>query len=198
VERGSEWAELFATAFAQSRNAMVLLDDSRRIVDANGAFEQLLRYRREDIVDQPMYRFVVGGPLVSPEEWRAALDEGRFAGDAEMQAADGTIVAIQWAATTEIVTGRRLVLVVALSASRWRPSLRRSMPAGHEPEMLSKREREIVRLVALGNTGPEIADQLQIAHDTVRTHARNAMAKTGARSRAHLVAKALGEALALE
>ena len=115
-----------------------------------------------------------------------------------MQAADGTIVAIQWAATTEIVTGRRLVLVVALSASRWRPSLRRSMPPGHEPEMLSKREREIVRLVALGNTGPEIADQLQIAHDTVRTHARNAMAKTGARSRAHLVAKALGEALALE
>jgi len=198
VERGSEWAELFATAFAQSRNAMVLLDDSRRIVDANGAFEQLLRYRREDIVDQPMYRFVGGGPLVSPEEWRAALDEGRFAGDAEMQAADGTIVAIQWAATTEIVTGRRLVLVVALSASRWRPSLRRSMPPGHEPEMLSKREREIVRLVALGNTGPEIADQLQIAHDTVRTHARNAMAKTGARSRAHLVAKALGEALALE
>jgi len=198
VERGSEWAELFATAFAQSRNAMVLLDDSRRIVDANGAFEQLLRYRREDIVDQPMYRFVVGGPLVSPEEWRAALDEGRFAGDAEMLAADGTIVAIQWAATTEIVTGRRLVLVVALSASRWRPSLRRSMPPGHEPEMLSKREREIVRLVALGNTGPEIADQLQIAHDTVRTHARNAMAKTGARSRAHLVAKALGEALALE
>ncbi len=51
--------------------------------------------------------------------------------------------------------------------------------------------------MALGNTGPEIADELQIAHDTVRTHVRNAMAKTDARSRAHLVAKALGEGLAL-
>jgi PAS domain S-box-containing protein len=198
VERGSEWAELFSTAFTQSRNAMVLLDGTRRIVDVNGAYERLLRYPREDIVDQPMRHFLVDGPLVSPGEWKEALEEGRFAGDAEMQAADGSIVAVQWAATTEIVTGRQLVLIVALSTSRWRPRLQRSTPAGHEPEALSKREREIVRLVALGNTGPEIADQLQIAHDTVRTHARNAMAKTGAHSRAHLVAKALGEALALE
>ena len=49
--------------------------------------------------------------------------------------------------------------------------------------------------MALGNTGPEIADQLQIAHDTVRTHVRNAMVKVDARSRAHLVAKALGQGL---
>ena len=60
--------------------------------------------------------------------------------------------------------------------------------------MLSEREREIVRLVALGSTGPEIADELHIAHDTVRTHVRNAMTKVGARSRAQLVAKVLGEA----
>lgn len=58
------------------------------------------------------------------------------------------------------------------------------------------REREIIGLVALGNTGPEIADQLQIAHHTVRTHVRNAMVRTDARSRAHLVAKALGNGLA--
>ena len=45
-------------------------------------------------------------------------------------------------------------------------------------------------------TGPEIADQLQIAHDTVRTHVRNAMVKMDARSRAHLVAKTLGNGLA--
>jgi len=49
--------------------------------------------------------------------------------------------------------------------------------------------------VALGGTSPEIADQLQISHHTVRTHLRNSMAKVGARSRAHLVAKALGEGL---
>jgi DNA-binding CsgD family transcriptional regulator len=51
--------------------------------------------------------------------------------------------------------------------------------------------------VALGRSGPEIADELGIAHDTVRTHVRNAMTKAGARSRAHLVARALGEGLIL-
>jgi DNA-binding NarL/FixJ family response regulator len=55
-----------------------------------------------------------------------------------------------------------------------------------------------VRLVAHGSSGPEIAGELHIAHDTVRTHVRNAMTKLGARSRAHLVAKALGDGLTLD
>ena len=50
-------------------------------------------------------------------------------------------------------------------------------------------------LIAMGETGPEIAEHLHLSHDTVRTHVRNAMAKLGARSRAHLVAKALSEGL---
>jgi DNA-binding CsgD family transcriptional regulator len=54
-----------------------------------------------------------------------------------------------------------------------------------------------VRLVALGMTGREIAAELHLAHHTVRTHVRNAMVKTGARSRAHLVAKALADGLVL-
>jgi regulatory LuxR family protein len=39
--------------------------------------------------------------------------------------------------------------------------------------------------------GTPPGQELHIAHDTVRTHVRNAMGKLGARSRAHLVAKAL-------
>ena len=166
---------------------MLLLDDARRVVDANGAYLQLVRYPREEIIDQPMYRFVVDGPAASPAEWKAAL-----------QAADGSTVAVQWAGTVEVVTGRQLILFVALSTSRWGPRFRRTVAPEQAPQALSERERQIVRLVALGNTGPEIADELRIAHDTVRTHARNAMAKVGARSRAHLVAKALGEGLALD
>jgi DNA-binding CsgD family transcriptional regulator len=177
---------------------MVLLDSGRCHVDANGAYLKLLGYRRKDILDRPIYQFVAGGPLVSPPEWRAAMLKGEFTGDAELVAADGSKVAVQFAATTEVVTGRRLVLFVALSTSRWGPRFRRNVSLEQKSALLSEREREIVRLVALGNTGPEIADELRIAHDTVRTHARNAMAKVGARSRAHLVAKALGEGLVLD
>jgi DNA-binding CsgD family transcriptional regulator len=53
-------------------------------------------------------------------------------------------------------------------------------------------------MVALGASGPEIADELRISHDTVRTHVRNAMTKLGARSRAQLVAMSLAEGHALD
>ena len=193
MARQGDWSGLFSTAFKQSRNAMVLLDGRRRHVDANGAYLKLLGYGRDAVIGRPMWEFVAGGPLASPEEWEDALRADHFTGEADLVCADGSKVAVQWAATTEIVTGRRLVLFVALSTSRWGSRFRRDIPSEPEPATLSERQREIVRLVALGRTGPEIADELYITHDTVRTHVRNAMTKVGARSRAHLVAKALGD-----
>jgi len=106
-------------------------------------------------------------------------------------------VAVQYAATTEVVTGRYLVLFVVLSSSRWGGHFRRELPADGETVPLTPREREVVRLIALGLSGPEIADELHITHETVRTHVRNATRKLHARSRAHLVAKALAEGAVL-
>ena len=45
----------------------------------------------------------------------------------------------------------------------------------------------------MAHTEAELADEPHISHDTVRTHVPSAMTKLGARSRAHLVAKALGD-----
>ncbi|MEP6955171.1 MAG: LuxR C-terminal-related transcriptional regulator [Solirubrobacteraceae bacterium] len=191
------WGPLFAAAFRDSRNAMVLVDERRRHVDANGAYLQLLGYAREDIIGRPIYEFVVGGPLASQQEWAALLGSERETGELELACADGTAVGVQWGATPEVVTGRRLVLFAAMSTSRWGRRFRRSVATDPDAGPLSPRELEIVRLVALGGTGPEIADELLLAHDTVRTHVRNAMTKVGARSRAHLVAKALAEGHAL-
>ena len=88
-------------------------------------------------------------------------------------------------------------MVAALSVSGRGRGLRLTGDFGAGGGALSDRERQIVRLVALGATGPEIADELHISHNTVRTHLRNSMQRVGARSRAHLVAKALGEGHAL-
>jgi DNA-binding NarL/FixJ family response regulator len=112
--------------------------------------------------------------------------------------ANDSRVSVQWGASVEVVTGTRLVLFVVLSTSRWGRRFRRPLSTEPEPRTLTRREREIVRLVANGSSGPEIASELHIAHDTVRTHVRNAMTKLGARSRAHLVAKALGDGLTLD
>ncbi len=57
--------------------------------------------------------------------------------------------------------------------------------------LLSKREEEVLRHLALGNTNREIAEQLNISQRTVETHRANIMKKIGARSRADLVAYAL-------
>jgi PAS domain S-box-containing protein len=176
---------------------MVLVDVNRCFVDVNGAWLKLLGYRRTEMVGRPLFKFVLGGPQLSEAEWRELLATQKFTGEGQLVAADGATVAVQYAATTEVVTGRELVLVVTLTSSRWGGRFRRATASERGPGTLSAREREIVRLVALGNTGPEIADELRITHDTVRTHVRNAMEKASARSRAHLVAKALGEGLAL-
>jgi len=102
---------------------------------------------------------------------------------------------VQWAATTEEVGDHRLVLVVAVTTERWGRNFRRAPVDPSRPSPLTARELQVVRLVAMGATGPEIAEELQIAHDTVRVHARNAMEKVGARSRAHLVARAFAQGL---
>lgn len=177
---------------------MVLIDEKRNHVDVNGAYLTLLGYRRDQILGRPVYSLIVGGPRASEAEWHAAISQGQFTGHTEMRRADGTLVAIQYAATTEVVTGRYLVLFVILTSSRWGSRFRRTIPSGGESAPLSAREREVVRLVALGYTSPEIADTLHITCDTVRTHVRNAMGKLQARSRAHLVAKALAEGVALD
>jgi PAS domain S-box-containing protein len=192
-----EWGRLFKAAFTQSRNPMALLDERRCHVEVNGAYVSLLGYPKRELLGHPIYEFIVGGPQVTAQEWIEAMDAGSFSRQSEMRCSDGHTVTVQWAATTERVTGRRLVLFVALSTSRWgaHPRRQRTGPLSALP--LTARELEVVRLIALGSTGPEIADELQIANDTVRAHARNAMLKSGARSRAHLVAKVLGEGLIL-
>lgn len=191
------WSGLFATAFRRSRNAMLLTDDQRMIVDLNPAAMRLLGRGRDSVIGQPVWSFVSDGPLMSHEEWQSALGAGRFSGEAELVAADGGRIGVQWAATAEMVTGRRLVLVVAMSTSRWGPRFRRDGAGEVDARGLTARQREIVHLVSLGASGPEIADELHISHDTVRTHIRNASSKLGARSRAHLVAKALAHGHAL-
>ena len=79
--------------------------------------------------------------------------------------------------------------------ARRQPRLGASSPSGPtgpaEAGAVLRNSRYAVQLVA--HTGAELADELHISHDTVRTHVRGAMTKLGARSRAHLVAKALGD-----
>jgi DNA-binding NarL/FixJ family response regulator len=60
-----------------------------------------------------------------------------------------------------------------------------------ELDQLTKREREILAWVATGRSNQEIADELVVSPDTVRTHVSRAMVKLHARDRAQLVVFAI-------
>jgi DNA-binding NarL/FixJ family response regulator len=60
---------------------------------------------------------------------------------------------------------------------------------------LTQREREVLRLLADGNSNEEIGKRLFISPETVRTHVRKAMAKLEADTRTQAVAIALRQSL---
>ena len=64
-----------------------------------------------------------------------------------------------------------------------------------ERDPLSDREREVLRLLALGHTNQEIAKQLYISVRTAETHRAHIMQKLRLASRAELVRYALAEGL---
>jgi DNA-binding NarL/FixJ family response regulator len=57
--------------------------------------------------------------------------------------------------------------------------------------VLSDREREILYLLSEGFSGEEVASQLSLSGETVRTHVRNAIRKLNASNRTHAVVLAL-------
>jgi DNA-binding NarL/FixJ family response regulator len=76
------------------------------------------------------------------------------------------------------------------------PRLRKALlsrRATHSQQVLSKRERQIMDLLAQGLTGEQVADRLVLSSETVKTHIRNAMAKLEANTRVHAIAIALRE-----
>jgi DNA-binding CsgD family transcriptional regulator len=56
---------------------------------------------------------------------------------------------------------------------------------------LTRREREIISLLAAGMNAAQVAESLVISPFTVRTHIRNAKEKLGAHTTAHAIAMAL-------
>jgi two-component system response regulator NreC len=63
-------------------------------------------------------------------------------------------------------------------------------PTGR-PDQLSERELDVLRLIALGHTNSEIAEQLFLSVRTVETHRAHVQQKLGLSSRAELVRYAL-------
>src|SRR3954469_9061262 len=64
-----------------------------------------------------------------------------------------------------------------------------------DSSQISEREREILRLVAMGATNQQIANQLHISVNTVKVHLRNIFSKIGAASRTEATVYAIRQGL---
>jgi DNA-binding CsgD family transcriptional regulator len=70
-----------------------------------------------------------------------------------------------------------------------------AVAAGERVPQLTQRERDVLRLLADGQSNDEIGKRLFISPETVRTHVRKAMDKLDADTRTQAVAKALRQHL---
>ena len=59
------------------------------------------------------------------------------------------------------------------------------------PSTLTPRELEVLQLAARGRTAPEIAEELVVSRDTVKTHLRHVYAKLEVNDRAAAVAQGI-------
>ncbi len=121
--------------------------------------------------------------------------------DAMQSGVDGYI--LKKAADTELVSAIRAVvrgeMVVdpALTKNLFKSLYQQNEPKG-EKQPLTPREKEVLRLVALGYTNQEIADDLIISIKTVETHKFNFKEKLGLKRRSDLVRFAIREGLLQE
>jgi DNA-binding NarL/FixJ family response regulator len=76
------------------------------------------------------------------------------------------------------------------------PALIPSLASGKDgQEILTQREREILQLLADGMSNADVAQQLFISQETVKSHVRHILAKLEAETRTQAVAIALREAM---
>jgi DNA-binding NarL/FixJ family response regulator len=89
----------------------------------------------------------------------------------------------------EVVAGRRCALPEALAAASGRPRGEGTESKGSETR-ITAREKEIMALVADGNSNREIARSLGLSEGTVKIHLNNMFRKLGVGNRTELAALA--------
>jgi PAS domain S-box-containing protein len=195
-DRGPFWS-----VFENSQIPMALVDSHRRYVAVNDAAVELYQYRREEMLGELAGRKTYpDDPATGDAEWETLRRTNELYGERVVEHGTGAPMRVSYAAHTTKVKGRWLALFVTLSAHLEPGGA--ELIAAASPEVpsarskaLTPREREVVRLVALGRSTRQIAADMYLSPATVRSHVRNAMVKTGAHTRAQLVAIALGEGL---
>jgi DNA-binding NarL/FixJ family response regulator len=163
---------------ARLRPDVVLMDVRMPAVDGIRATTHLM-----STVDNPPKVIVV-----------TTFENDDYVYDALVAGASGFL--LKRARPEEIVAAIRTVVA---GESLLFPAAIRRLAAQHSPSRagdglasagLTEREREVLRLMAAGLSNVEIANELYLGIQTVKTHVGNVLAKLGARDRTQAVVRA--------
>jgi two-component system nitrate/nitrite response regulator NarL len=173
VVTGSARSAEEAVAVArQTRPDVVLLDLRLPDMLASEAVK-LLR------MAAPRAKIVIFTAYAGHKALKAAMEAG----------VDGCL--LKDAADTDLVEAIRRV---ARGESVYDARLERDSMPGRAPKMpgpeLTRREYEVLRRVAIGETNPEIAEAIGLSRNTVKTYLQSALQKLGARNRVEAIARA--------
>lgn len=170
--------------------ALVVVDDECRVVEASFGACRLLDLARDDTVGRPLAELLV------PESaehlrgiWGAFHRDGGHAGPFELAGSASRMIDVS--VTAAVLPGRHLVALSPQRPMIVPPGAADVGVDGSETRMPTNRERQILAMLASGDTDVRIASKLELSPATVQTHVRNAKAKLGARTRTQAVAMAM-------
>lgn len=194
----------------RSTDAIFVSDGRQRVVAWSAEAERLLGHRAEDVIGRPCYQVMAGtepsGHPVCRRDCGVAVNARRgrptAAYDIVARTADGDPVCLTSNIILATAEGRKRPYMLHLVRPRTLPQEvdgaavaapalptdatgRSAVPPIGQP--LSRRELEVLRLLAAGRSTAEIAEALTISRFTARNHIGNLGRKLGASSRVETI-----------
>ncbi len=194
-----------------STEGMFVTDDRQRIVAWSSAAQRLLGFSPEEAIGRTCYQVVMGrepdGHPVCGRNCSVTRNARRLRGTASYDviahARDGAVRSLS--NTVLVIEGQddgafhvvHLMRDTPMDALVPRPAEPAPPGPDHEPlaEVLTRRELEVLRLLAQGATTDEIAARLTISVLTARNHSASIARKLGAHSRLETVLLAMRRGL---
>lgn len=186
---GHGWESFFWLLFERTTNPIVIVDEARKVVEMNGAALKLFGRSRGEMIGIPIVELLKPSERAESDAgWEELVSVGEYEATRTFIRPDGTEIRLALAGRMATLGRRRLAVYVTL---RHGDSWTVTPPRKPTQRELTPREREMVTMIAMGQGSMEIAAELGISIETVRTHVRNAMGKLGVHTRAELVAVVL-------
>jgi DNA-binding CsgD family transcriptional regulator len=183
--------ERLARVFDRSPVPMVMVDDERRYVEVNSPGRLVFRLSLAELRELRIEDLTPPEVVTQLETaWARLIETGCLAGPWAVTGPDGGYLDIVYYGLTDAIPGLH---VIAFAPAGWTEADLGLLENGaRQPSSpLTPRELDVLQLAAEGNSGPQMAQDLCLSIETVKTHFENIYEKFGVRDRVAAVAMAL-------